>query len=179
MLRAVNVMGHNKINMDALRELCESLGFGEPRTFIQSGNVIFTARERSLTKIGEKLEAGIEGRFGFRPDAILLTAVMMEAVIEANPFAGRAGINPSNSLITFLKSDPGDAARARVMAIKVAPVELHAIGSGLHTYFPLGQGKSRIPAAAIQRAIGVPGTARNMNSVAKMLEMARGLERRG
>ena len=174
MLRAVNVGGHNKIKMDELRELCESLGFGEPRTFIQSGNVIFRAKEKSLAAIGAKLEAGIEGRFGFRPDAILRTAATLEAAMAASPFAGR---DPAKSHITFLKSDPGDRARAQAMAIKIDPEEMHAIGSELHTYYPLGQGKSKFPAAAVQKAIGVPGTARNLNSVAKMLEMARELER--
>ena len=174
MLRAVNVGGHNKIKMDELRELCESLGFGEPRTFIQSGNVVFRTKEKSLVMIGDKLEAGIEGRFGFRPDTILRTAATLEAAMAASPFAAR---DPAKSHITFLKSDPGDAARARAMAIKIDPEEMHAIGSELHTYYPLGQGKSKFPAAAVQKAIGVPGTARNLNSVAKMLEMAREIER--
>ena len=178
MLRAVNVGGHNKIKMDELRELCETLGFGEPRTFIQSGNVIFRSQEKSLIKLGEKLEAGIESRFGFRPDAILRTAASLESAAATNPFAARSELDPAKLLITFLKSDPGDEARRRVHAIKVDPEQLHAIGAEIYIHFPDGQGKSKLPAAAIQKAIGVPGTARNMNSVLKMLEMARAMNGR-
>ena len=174
MLRAVNVGGRGTIKMDELRALCESLGFAGARTFIQSGNVIFRSEEKSLAKLGDKLEKGIEARFGFRPDAILRTAESMAAAIAANPFEGR-GIDPAKLHIVFLKSDPGDAGRARAGAIRTDPEELRAIGAELYIHYPEGAGKSKLTAAAIQKATGVPGTARNLNSAVKMLELAREL----
>jgi uncharacterized protein (DUF1697 family) len=59
-LRGVNVGGKHKIRMEALRALCESLGLKEPRTFIQSGNIVFGARQPSLVGLGRRIEQAIE-----------------------------------------------------------------------------------------------------------------------
>src|SRR5215467_14648050 len=73
MLRGVNVGGHNKIKMDALRALYESLKFEDVATFIQSGNVVFRTKERDLAKASRRIGDGIEKTFGFRPGVVLRT----------------------------------------------------------------------------------------------------------
>src|SRR5271169_5370505 len=87
MLRGVNVGGHNKIKMDALRTLYESLGLRDPQTFIQSGNVIFRTEEHDLVRLARRIEDAIERRFGFRPNVIVRTASELRDVIARNPFA--------------------------------------------------------------------------------------------
>ena len=67
MLRGVNIGGHNKIKMEALRALYESLGFQEPQSFIQSGNVVFRAKERNPTLLSKRITDAIEKKFKFRP----------------------------------------------------------------------------------------------------------------
>ena len=67
MLRGVNVGGHNKIKMDALRELYQSLKLRDAQTYVQSGNVIFRTDERDISRLAKRIEAGIERKFGFRP----------------------------------------------------------------------------------------------------------------
>ncbi len=176
MLRAVNVGGHNKIKMDALRTLYESLKLRDAQTYVQSGNVIFRTKEPDLTSLGRRIQNGIERKFGFRPDVILRTASELRDVIARNPFAKRRGIEPSKLLVTFLAEDPGAEARDKVRSIKADPEELRIEGRELYIYFPNGIGRSKLSLAAIERALKTPGTGRNWNSVTKMLEMAEKLE---
>ena len=57
LLRGVNVGGHNKMKMDQLRELCESLGLRDPQTYVQSGNVVFATGERNLARLAARIES--------------------------------------------------------------------------------------------------------------------------
>jgi len=176
MLRGVNVGGHNLIKMDALKALCVSLKLKDPQTYVQSGNVIFGTEENDLAKLGTRIQDAIERKIGFRPNVMLRTAAEMRKVVARNPFAKRSGIEPGKLLVNFLAADPGKDARENALAIKIGPEEMHLIGREAYIYFPNGQGRSRFPWPAIERALGTSGTGRNWNSVTKMLEMAKKME---
>jgi uncharacterized protein (DUF1697 family) len=176
LLRGVNVGGHNKIKMDALRALYESLGLRDAQTYVQSGNVVFRTGEKNLTRLANRIENGIENSFGFRPAVILRTASELKDVIARNPFAARRGIEPSKFLVTFLAADPGQQAREKILQIKADPEELRADGRELYIYFPNGMARPKLSPAAIERALKTPGTGRNWNSVTKLLEIAENLE---
>src|SRR5467141_2998143 len=176
MLRGVNVGGHNKIKMEALRALYESLKLRDAQTYVQSGNVIFRSDERDISRLIKRIEDGIERRFGFRPDVILRTAAEMREVIARNPFAKRRGIEPGKLLVSFHASDPGEEARERVRQMKCDPEEMRIEGRELYIYFPDGMGRSKLSAGALEKTLKTPGTGRNWNSVTKMLEMAEKLE---
>jgi uncharacterized protein (DUF1697 family) len=173
LLRGVNVGGHHKIKMDALRELYESLGLKGALTYVQSGNVVCRTKERNLKVLAKRIEAGIEQTFGFHSDVILRTAVELRAVVEANPFTDRSGIESNKLAVIFLAVDPGEEMRSRVASVKVGPEELYVMQRELYIYFPEGMGRSKLPAALekISKGSG-PGTARNWNTVTKLLEMA-------
>jgi uncharacterized protein (DUF1697 family) len=100
----------------------------------------------------------------------------LKDVVARNPFADRREIEPGKLLVTFLTADPGEKARRQVRAIKTSPEELHIDGRELYVYFPNGMGRSRFPAGAIEKALAVSGTARNWNTVVKLLQMAETLE---
>ena len=172
MLRGVNVGGHNMIKMEALKALCVSLKLKDPQTYVQSGNVIFKTEEKDLEKLARRIQDAIEGKIGFRPNVMLRTAAELQQVVARNPFAKRSGIEPGRLLVNFLASDPGKDAREKALAIKIGPEELHLAGREAYIYFPNGQGRSKLPWAAIERALGTSGTGRNWNSVTKMLEIA-------
>jgi len=175
MLRGVNVGGHNKIKMDALRALYVSLGLQNPQTCIQSGNVVFRVDGRSLPLLAKRIEEGIERRFGFRPAVIVRTSSEMRRVIARNPFAARRDLDPSKVLVTFLATNPGKEARDKLLGIKTDPEELRIEGRELYIYFPNGMGQSKLP-ALIEKALRTPGTGRNWNTVRKLLEIAERLE---
>jgi len=178
MLRGVNVGGHNKIKMDALRELCASLKLRDPQTYVQSGNVVFVAEDRDLVPLARRIEQAIERKFGFRPDVILRTAAELRDAIARNPFASRSGIEPSKLLVTFLASHPSAEARKKVLAIKTDPEELRIDGRELYTYFPNGMGRPKLSWPMVERTLAISGTGRNWNTVTKLLEMAESLETR-
>jgi len=176
MLRGVNVGGHNKIKMDALRALYESLKLKSPQTYLQSGNVVFLSEEKNLAALSQSIQDAIERNFGFRPDVVLRTSSELRHVIARNPFASRHGIEPSKLLVTFLACDPGQPARDSLMKIDTRGEELHARGSELYIYFPHGIGKTKLPWPLIDKTLNTSGTGRNWNSVTKMLEIAEHLE---
>jgi uncharacterized protein (DUF1697 family) len=173
LLRAVNLGSHNRMKMEVLRAVYTSLGFTGVQTYVQSGNVVFRTHELSSPVLVTRIEDAIQAAFGFRVDLVNRTTAEMRGVTARNPFPGR---EPDKLLVTFLAADPGEEARARARAVPVAPEEFHAEGSELYTYYPNGQGRSKFPAAAIGKALGVNGTARNWNTVTALLKMAEALE---
>jgi uncharacterized protein (DUF1697 family) len=176
MLRGVNLGPHNRIKMEDLRALCRTLKLRDAQTYVQSGNVIFGTDERDLQRVSKRLEDAIEKKFKFRCDVISRTSAELQAVVAKNPFAKRRGINPSRLLITFLAADPGEEARAKVRALKADPEELWIEGREVFIYFPDGMARPRLSWPAIPKMLKVSGTARNWNSVTKLLEMAENME---
>ncbi len=172
MLRGVNVGGHNKIKMDDLRALCESLKFEDPRTYVQSGNVIFRTKEKNTPALATKIQDAIERKFGFRPAVILRTAEELRSAIAATPFVASRKLEPGKILVTFLSDEPGSEANATLRGLKNYPEELHLKGRELYIYFPDGAGKSKLPWSQVEKLLKTTGTARNWNSVTKMLAMA-------
>src|SRR5260370_34028543 len=149
MLRSVNVGGHNKIKMEALRALYESLKLRDAQTYVQSGNVIFRTDERDMARLAKRIEDGIERKFGFRPDVILRTAAEMKDVIARNPFAKRRGIEPGKLLVSFLASDPGEEGREKIRQMKCEPEEMQVEGRENYIYFSNGGRRSRVSWAGL------------------------------
>lgn len=176
MLRGANLGPHRRIKMDALREVYESLGLKDVQTYVQSGNVVFRSSGRDLPKLAKRIEAAFEKKFGFRSDVILRTAAEMRDIIARNPFATRSGIEPNRYLVTFLAADPGQELRAKVLAIKADPEELHFDGSEMYIYFPNGLARPKLSLPAIEKILKITGTGRNWNSVLKLLELAENAE---
>ena len=175
LLRGVNVGGHNKIKMDALCALCESLGLRDPQTYVQSGNIIFRTTDRNLAPLTRRIESAIERKFAFRPAVIARTTSELRGVIRRNPFAARRGLDPARLIVTFLPGAPGPEVRASLGRIKPDPEELRIGARELYIYFPNGMGRSKLP-ALIDKTLKTPGTARNWNTVTRLHEMAESLE---
>jgi uncharacterized protein (DUF1697 family) len=176
MLRGVNVGGRNKVNMAALRALFDSLKFEDPRTYVQSGNVIFRSREKTSPALAKKIQSEIEREFGCRPEVILRTTDELRKAIAATPFARRRNLEPGKILVTFLAAEPGPEAHATLLGLKSYPEEVHLKNRELYIYFPEGAGRSKLPWSSVERLLKVAGTARNWNSVTKMLAIAEKME---
>jgi uncharacterized protein (DUF1697 family) len=176
LLRAVNVGGNNMIKMEALRELYATLRLRYATTYVQSGNVVFRAAETDSARLARRIEDGIERVFGHRPDVVIRTAAEMRDVVARNPFAARDGLEPSKLLVTFLASQPAEEVRAKVLALQTPPEELHVHSREIFTYFPNGISQAKLSMSAVDRALKIPGTGRNWNTVTKLLAMAEKLE---
>lgn len=176
MLRGVNVGGHNKIKMEVLREICGSLKCDGAQTLLQSGNVVFRTAGRDLPQLSKSIAAAIERKLRFRPDVLLRTVPEMREVVTRSPFAKRSGLDPSKILVSFLSAEPGPEARKALLAMDIAPEELHVLGRELYIYFPNGQARPKISWSRVDKILGRPATGRNWNTVTKLLEIAQSLQ---
>jgi uncharacterized protein (DUF1697 family) len=176
MLRGVNLGPHNRIKMDALRAAYAAIGLEDPRTYVQSGNVIFRTKQKSSHKVATKIQDAIEKRFRFRPVVIVRTLDELRKAIAATPFDARRDLHPGKILVTFLADAPPTEAAAKLATLKSYPEEIHLINRELYIYFPDGAGKSKLPWSQVEKLLKVTGTARNWNSVSAMLKIAEEME---
>ncbi len=162
LLRGINLMGGTTLRMADLRAIAEELGLKDVRTFIASGNLLFTSKA-SEPAVKSKLEAAIKAHMSRDVGVMVRTADEMAAVTKANPFADE----PGNRVVAIFLDDPPP--KDALDSAKKLEDERMALGKReIYVHYPRGQGQSKlaIPAAA-------KGTARNMNTVAKLAELAR------
>lgn len=171
LLRGVNVGGSHLVPMADLRALLASLRLRSVQTHLQSGNVLFESDEKNLPQLTEKIAAALERKFGFRVDVILRIQTDLEAVIAGNPFARSNGIDPAKLVVFFLPDVLEKAKRDEIAQLKLGTEDIRLGKRELYIYFPDGQGRSRLP-AALDRILKKTATARNWNTVTKMLELA-------
>jgi len=176
LLRGINLGGHHKIAMSELCALYGSLGHGNARSHINSGNVVFRTGERELAAVAKKLESAIEKKFGFHADVIVRTTAEMRDVIRRNPFAKHKQVEPGKLLVTFLPQKPSAGLAEQIRSLKPDPEEMYLDGREIYTYFPNGVGRSKLFSALSGKALKNQGTARNWNTVLKLLEIAEKLE---
>jgi uncharacterized protein (DUF1697 family) len=171
LLRAVNVGGTSIIRMADLKALCEDIGFGGVRTLLQSGNVVFTAKG-SDKAVAKKLADAIEKSHGFRPAIVIRTTGELADAMARNPFPDAAKSEPNRLLVSFLAGPPAKDAAERLAAVKVDKEKLHLSGRQLYVHYADGgMGTSKVGNAVLERALGVPATARNWNTVTKLKAM--------
>lgn len=163
LLRAVNVGGTGKLPMEDLRALCAKAGFRDVRTYIASGNVVLRSAKNEA-QVKKALETALHGYAGKPVGVLVRSAAEMREVLDANPFAD----SPSNRVVAIFL---GDAPPADALAqTKNRRNERIALGRReIYVDYADADGmrgsKLQIPAART-------GTARNMNTVAKLAEMA-------
>jgi uncharacterized protein (DUF1697 family) len=157
--------------MAELRALCGGLGWTDVETYIQSGNVVFTA-PGDAQAIEAQLEKAINDRFGFHSDAMVRSAAQWTKLIEANPIPKESQAEPNRVLVGIPKRQLASGA-ADAIAAKAAAGERVAEAAGaLWFHYPAGVGTSKITPSLIDRAAGSPVTARNWRTMLKLQEMA-------
>jgi len=162
LLRAVNVGGTGKLPMADLRALCEKAGFTDVRTYIASGNVVFTSK-LTATKALVTLEAVLSKRLDRAAQVLIRTADELEAVIAANPFPEA---EPNQLIVVFLSREESDSA---LDGWKIPGRErLKLVGRELFVHYADGMGESKLKVPFADQ-----GTGRNLNTVRALLAMAR------
>lgn len=161
LLRAVNVGGTGKLPMSDLKRLCEGAGFTQVQTYIASGNVLFDTN-LSADQVKSTLETALHTYAG-KPVGVAVRSVdEMAAVLASNPFPDAA---PNHSVAVFLDQPPPEDALEQVRGQVDEKVALGTREIYIDYGAGMGRSKLKIPAAA--------GTARNMNTVAKLVALAR------
>ena len=179
LLRGINVGGNNKVPMAELREVVAALGHTGVSTYIQSGNVLFTARDGGPTDdpaLAAGLEKAIGQAFGVQLRVVVLSRAELAQVISDNPY--QAEPNPKCVHAMFFPAEPGEQVRESVAAAgqqaaaKGGRDEATVVGRTLFLHTPDGYGRSEL-AVRLSRARGpvADGTARNWATVTKLLAL--------
>ncbi len=168
LLRAVNLAGLNKVGMADLRALAQDLGLEEPRTLLQSGNLVFRSDQRA-DRLEKLLEDATKEQLGVATDFFVRSAKEWRAVTEGNPFPAAAKADPGHLLVMTLKSAP-TSARIKALAQAISGREAVRGTGGRHVYlvYPDGVGRSKLTTALIEKKLDTRGTARNWNTVLKL-----------
>jgi uncharacterized protein (DUF1697 family) len=169
LLRGINVGGHHKLPMKALRGLLENLGLQNVQTYIQSGNVVFQSQEADTEELASQISAAIEKHHGFEPRILILTAAEMETAVRANPFP-EAEAEPKSLHLFFLVAIPDSPDLARLDELKNDNEQFELIDKVFYLHAPDGIGRSKL-VEKVGKYINVSMTARNWRTVSKIMEM--------
>ncbi len=167
LLRAVNV-GGAQLPMARLRELATELGASDARTYIASGNLVADV-PRDHEAYDRALEKAVEAEFGFFREVISRTPSQVSTALDKHPFEV---VEPKFSYVSFLLRAPSAAAVTRAEEYDTGEDQWQVIGQELHLRYANGAGRPQMKPDSIGRALKVPGTARNLNTVAKLIELA-------
>jgi uncharacterized protein (DUF1697 family) len=173
LLRGINVGGNKKLPMAELRELVTELGHRDVRTYVQSGNVVFTAAspDASAERVAAEIEAAIERRFGFGARITIRTRDELAAVIAADPFKGVADREKAYHVF-FLAEEVSGEGLDELDADSFLPERWALRGRELYVWTPDGIGTSPLAKKLSEKRIGTRATARNWRTVRTLLEMA-------
>ncbi len=161
LLRAVNVGGTGTLPMADLKAMCVAEGWLQVQTYIASGNVVFVSKDKPA-KIKAALERRLQAYAGKPVGVVVRTAKEMAAVLAGNPFPKAA---PNRTVAIFLDEPPPANALADIRGRKAEELRLGT--REIYVHYGEGMGRSKLVIPAVKF-----GTARNMNTVAKLAALA-------
>ena len=169
LIRAVNV-GGAKLPMADLKAMAADLGATDAVTYIASGNLVADV-PGDPDAFDRALEQAIEARFGYSREAISRTRDELVAALQAHPFEV---VEPKYSYISFMLTAPTEQAIAAAADVATGNDRWQVVGRDLHLRYAAGAGRPELKDAQLARALGrIPMTARNLNTVRKLIELAR------
>ena len=166
LFRGINVGGNNILPMKELVVLLQQLGCEKVQTYIQSGNVVFQT-EQARGELADTISTKIAETRGFSPKVVLLDVSELEAAASNNPF-------PTEDVkalhLFFMETAPTNPDLEKLTALKSPREDFRLIHQVFYLYAPDGIGRSKL-AEKVEKNLGVPATARNWNTVSKLLAM--------
>jgi uncharacterized protein (DUF1697 family) len=171
LLRGINVGGHNRVPMPALRTLCEELGWGDVQTYIQSGNVVFRA-STPLSDVAGMLEQAIVRRFQLTIPVIVRDAADWAAYIEGNPFPAASRDEPKLVMLALSKQEPAPGAAKLLQERASGDERIEQVGDALWIHYAAGVAGTKLSPGLLDRVVGSAVTTRNWRTVQKLGELA-------
>jgi uncharacterized protein (DUF1697 family) len=172
LLRGINVGGKNLLPMKELAAIFTAAGCSNVKTYIQSGNVVFTAPQKVLKDLPARIGADIKARFGHQPPVIVRSREELEDAILNNPFL-RAGKPEETLHLFFLADHPSPDRLARLEPDRSPPDLFTPRGRDIYLHLPNGAGNTKLTNAWIDSRLATVSTLRNWRTVLKLLEMMR------
>lgn len=171
-LRGINVSGHKPIKMEALRSLCEDLGFKNTKTYIQSGNIVFQFKKMKLPELVKILANKIEDVFGFDVPVMVKEAEEIQTVLQNNPFLNKRKEDIVKLHVTFLNQEPDKAAIDKIKETQYASDEFIISGKAIYLFCPNGYGNTKLNNTFFENKLKVMATTRNWKTVTELANMA-------
>ncbi|HET6847270.1 MAG TPA: DUF1697 domain-containing protein [Gaiellales bacterium] len=172
LLRGINLGASRRVAMADLRACLERLGYEDVETLLQSGNAVYRGTDAAATS-ERRIERALLEATGLEIPVAVRTARQMAAVVRRNPLAEHAS-DPKRHHVVFLSEKPA-ASRAAALDAKAYDPELFRLhGRELYVWWPEGVHRARLTLPAIERSLGVVGTARNWNTVEKLAALSAG-----
>lgn len=171
LLRGINVGGNNKLLMKDLTVLFEKAGCKKVVTYIQSGNVVFEADDKTAKTIAETMNKAVLKAFKIDVPFVIRDLGSFKKAVKASPYSSKK-VDPKLVHVGFLKDKPSADKVADLEPGKFAPDEFQLIGQELHYLFPKGVGKSKMTSQYFDSRLKTIVTLRNWNTVLELLRMA-------
>lgn len=171
LLRGVNLGARNQVNMPRLREALTGNGFGDVRTYVQSGNVVATSAHRSPERVAAAVRAVVREHFGLDVPVVVRTPAQLRAVLDWCPFPD-AVASPTTLHVVHLAAQPDPARAAELLAQDWAPDAVAVRGTEAVIAYAATMHRSRLQYSTVTRRLGVDGTARNWRTLTALVELA-------
>ena len=169
LLRGVNVGGEHRLSMAAFVELLTALGAQAPRTFIQSGNAVFSGETRA--DWAPQIQAGLRERCGLDVPAVVLTAAELRDLVDSDPLRAQ-GLAEEALSIGFLGAAPPDEAVHALDPERSPGDRFAVVGRAVYLFCPRGVARTKLTNAWFDRQLRTVSTFRNLRTVAALVEMA-------
>lgn len=176
LLRGINVTGKKPINMLALKKMFEELGFTGVQTYIQSGNIVFGAVDRSVTELEKSISGRIQQTFGFEVPAIVLDNRELNEIVRNNPFAGDPDKDSSFFHLTLFSAMPESNPVEKLLRKRSDGEEVVCIGRSVYLYCPNGYGRTKLTNTFIEKVAGCSASTRNWRTINELMRMADSLK---
>jgi uncharacterized protein (DUF1697 family) len=169
-LRAVNVGGRNRVPMKELRDLFESRGLDDVRTYVQSGNVVFTAPSRGADALANSLKRAVADAFGVKATVLLRTQAQLEKIATGHPFEDDES-EQARLHVLFLRDAPTKAKIGKLEQDRFLPDRFAVKGREVFIHYPSGAGRSKLTIDYFERRLETVGTARNWKTVLTLRDL--------
>jgi len=171
-LRGINVSGQKKIKMADLKSLYENEGLEDVVTYIQSGNVLFDSKNKTIEEIKSRIECAIREKYGFDVPIDIRTKEEYQEIINSYPYEeATLEENETKVLVSFLSETPSGDKKEQLEAIANNPERLKIDGRVVYLYCPNGYGKSKLSNTFIESKLGLVSTTRNWKTVRKLVKL--------
>ena len=169
LLRGINLASRNRVPMPGLRTALGEAGYEDVATLVQSGNIVLTSSKKPKT-LEREISKLVLDEFGVEAATVVRTRDELEGVIERNPFPDGPSL-PKLFQVTFFPDEPDAAAVEKLTAGDYGNERVAVVGREAYAWHPDGIQKSKL-ARALGAGLRADGTARNWNTVTKLLELA-------
>jgi len=172
LLRGINVSGKNMISMKDLESSMASLKFTNIRTYIQSGNILFSTMGKDAALLEDTISKKIRSDFGFDVPVVVRNSSELKKIKNENPFLPAKTGQEERLHVTLLKDHPGKELEVKIEKEKYLPDEFIISGREIYLLCPKGYGQTKLTKTFFENKLKTGATTRNWKTICKLLEIA-------